>query len=259
MDGQARWTTAVSDASAAGILIRGYPVEELIGRIDFAEATFLLLRGRLPEPRERAMFGSLLCAILDYPRSPAVEAARVVASASGQLVPAAAAGLLCIGSRIASPQESGELLREAFARRDREGLSPEALAERLVADARRTRRRLPGLGHPSGRDPRAERLRELARAHGFDGEAAALYDRLRSELASQGGPDLPVNVDGMMAAVLHAMGFAPREMGAVAVVSFLPGILAQALEELDGSRGPRLIPDGLFQYTGAARRRLEGR
>lgn len=256
--GDAAWQTAVSDAEPRGILIRGYPIQELIGRVGFAEAGFLLLRGRLPSGPERAMFEALLCAILDYPKSPAIETARVVASASGELMPAASAGLLCIGRRIASPQEAGEFLREAWARRDRDGSSFEALAAGMVADARSARRRIPGLGHPSSAaDPRAERLRGLAREYRWEGDGIRFYDLIRAELYRQAGRDLPVNVDGMMAAILDAMGFAPLQMAAVAALSFLPGILAQAIEELERGATPRLIPDAAFRYVGPPLRHLD--
>lgn len=254
----AEWQTAVSDADSRGILIRGYPIQELIGRVGFAEASFLVLRGRLPTAQERPMFEALLCGILDYAKSPAVEAARVVASASGQLMPAGAAGLLSIGSRIASPQDAGEFLRDAWARRDREGSSLEALAEEMVAHTRAARRRIPGLGHPTAAsDPRAERLRGLAREHGWEGEGVRFYDLVRAALQRQAGRDLPINIDGMLAAILDAMGFTPLQMAAVAALSFLPGILAQAIEELERGATPRLIPDAAFRYTGPPLRYLE--
>lgn len=252
-----RWQTTVSDANSRGVLIRGYPIEELIGGVSFAEASFLLLRGRFPAANERAMFDAVLCGILDYAKSPAVEAARVVASASAQLMPAGAAALLCVGTRIASPQEAGEFLREAWTRRARETPSLADLAEQMVSAARVVRRRIPGLGHPkSATDGRAERLRELARRYECEGEGIRFYDLVRAECRRQTGRDLPVNIDGMMAAVLDAMGFSPLQMAAVAGLSFLPGIFAQAIEELETSRSPRLIPDQAFKYVGPSLRHL---
>ena len=45
-----RWQSALTEISPNKILIRGYPVDEMMGRLGFAEAVYLLLMGELPTP-----------------------------------------------------------------------------------------------------------------------------------------------------------------------------------------------------------------
>ena len=48
-----RWRTAITRIEPNKILIRGYPVDEMMGRLSFAEAIYLILRGELPSPVHR--------------------------------------------------------------------------------------------------------------------------------------------------------------------------------------------------------------
>ena len=48
--GSDRWQTALTSIAPNSILIRGYPVDELMGRLSFADAVYLLLMGDLPTP-----------------------------------------------------------------------------------------------------------------------------------------------------------------------------------------------------------------
>ena len=42
------WDTAIIDIHPGKIAIRGYPIEELIGRVRFPDMIWLMLRGELP-------------------------------------------------------------------------------------------------------------------------------------------------------------------------------------------------------------------
>src|SRR5215471_13361527 len=55
-----RWQSALTEIAPNKILIRGYPVDEMMGRLGFAEAVYLLLMGELPTPA----IGSMLNAVL---------------------------------------------------------------------------------------------------------------------------------------------------------------------------------------------------
>ncbi len=45
------WDTSIIDIHPGKIAIRGYPIEQLIGRVRFPEMIWLMLRGELPSPR----------------------------------------------------------------------------------------------------------------------------------------------------------------------------------------------------------------
>jgi citryl-CoA lyase len=77
----AYWTTAVSDVEDADVYVRGYSLGELIGRLPFPAATYLMIRGRIPTRGEARMVDAMLCSILDYAlHKPGTVAARYAVS-----------------------------------------------------------------------------------------------------------------------------------------------------------------------------------
>ncbi len=46
------WDTSIIDIHPGKIAIRGYPIEQLIGRVRFPEMIWLMLRGELPTPEQ---------------------------------------------------------------------------------------------------------------------------------------------------------------------------------------------------------------
>ena len=46
------WDTSIIDIHPGKIAIRGYPIEQLIGRVRFPEMIWLMLRGELPTPAQ---------------------------------------------------------------------------------------------------------------------------------------------------------------------------------------------------------------
>jgi len=47
-DASAWWSTEIIDVRPGEIAIRGYPIQELIGRVRFPDMIWLMLRGELP-------------------------------------------------------------------------------------------------------------------------------------------------------------------------------------------------------------------
>lgn len=251
--------TKISYVGPHEILIRGYPLEDIIGNLSYAEVLYLTLKGELPSEAEAKMLEAILCCIVDHQMvSSNAPAVRFAASANPQLIPALAAGVLSVGENTVSPQYSAQLIEEAYALMAREKLTVEETARRIVQDYRRQRKRIPGLGHPTHKeyDPRAVRLRELARQYGFWGEKAQLYEAIHDEFVRATGRMLPINVDGASACIMHEMGFSPLEMAGIETMAFLPGLLAHAIEEIKEGVPLRYVGEGLCEYTGPARREL---
>lgn len=252
------WQTKVSDPRSDEVIIRGYPQSEIIGTLSFSEATYLVIRGRLPTEDEAAMMDGLLCGLLAFSKGPPPFAGRVVASANPQLIAGVAAGVLAQGAHAISPEDSAYFIQEAYAFMQENVLSIEEAAERIVAEARAEKRRIPGMGHPTyrGVDSRSAKLRELAEQRGFIGDRTLLYEAVHRRLVEATGLDLPLNVDGRMACVMTEMGFDPRQMTGIACLSFIPGIIADVYEEITEGRRLRTVPDPVFQYTGEPQRPL---
>jgi len=64
-DQVARWQSSLTEIAPNKILIRGYPVDEMMGRLGFAEAVYLLLMGELPTPAIGRMLNAVLVSSLD--------------------------------------------------------------------------------------------------------------------------------------------------------------------------------------------------
>jgi len=65
-----RWKTALTSIAPNAILIRGYPVDEMMGRLSFADAVYLLLMGELPSPAIGRMLNAVLVSSLDHGVTP---------------------------------------------------------------------------------------------------------------------------------------------------------------------------------------------
>src|SRR2546422_11485939 len=65
-----RWQTALTAIAPNKILVRGYPLDEMMGRLSFAEAVYLLLMGELPTPAIGRMLNAVLVSSLDHGVTP---------------------------------------------------------------------------------------------------------------------------------------------------------------------------------------------
>ena len=92
-----RWQTALTSIAPNTILIRGYPVDEMMGRLSFADAVYLLLMGELPTPAIGRMLNAVLVSSLDHGVTPpSTLAARNVATSGAPLKDCVAAGILAL-------------------------------------------------------------------------------------------------------------------------------------------------------------------
>src|SRR5262245_54361527 len=78
--------TALTSIAPNAILIRGYPVDEMMGRLSFADAVYLLLMGELPTPAIGRMLNAVLVSSIDHGLTPpSTLAARNVATSGAPL------------------------------------------------------------------------------------------------------------------------------------------------------------------------------
>lgn len=261
MNKHATWSTAISEVQEENkVLIRGYSHEDLIDGISYTDGVFLTLKGELPNKSESRVFNALMNCLLDHGFVAAsVVAARYIASGNPQLVPAVAGGLLSAGSNTINPAHAFEFIESAHARRMENDLSIEDAAAQIVDDIVASRTRIPGLGHPThrGHDFRATRLRAVAVEEGFFDDSALLYEAIHKEFTERTNKQhIPINIDGMMACVMKPMGFSPREVSAVGLLSVVPGIMAHVIEEIAEGPPLRHIRPEDSLYTGPEERKL---
>ena len=246
------WTTSVSRVTDSKVYIRGFDLEEIIGRLPFSAAVYLMIRDRIPTPAETDLLDTVLSAILDYSlQKSGTVAARYIASANPNMAAALAASVLGIGKNTMDPSETAKFCLDAHARLEAEGGDPAELAQRIVEEMRARKERIPGLGHPVFRytDPRAQKLREKAVASGRWGPRAEFFEEIhRAFTRLPGKESIVLNDIGMMGLVLVEMGFSPEETTGLAVLSTLPGVIAHVAEEFRAGKPIRVVPDATAHY-----------
>ena len=255
------WTTRISRAEGGRIWVRGYPLEEIVEKLSYAEAMWLLLRGELPTKQQAAIWELTMKVAMDQQFiSSAACAARFVASAHPESpIPGVAAGILAHGSVTGSPRPAAEMIYGAHELMQREGLSRENAAARIVDRYLQEQGTVPGFGHPIHKEtePRAELLRRKAQELGGWGEKAQLFEAIHAALCQRLGKPLPVNLAGMLAAVHCELGFDPVEIEALAAVGYGYAIVAHVVEEIKEGVPLRVIPDALgAKYIGPAERHI---
>lgn len=251
-NGKHYWNTSVSDVEKAEVYVRGYGMGDLIGRLSFSAATYLMIRGNLPTPGEARMMDAILCSVLDYAlKKPGTVAARYCVSANPSMTAGLATAVLSVGEYTLAPDEAGRFIMESFAEASRAGTPDDAAAEAVIDRLRAAGRRMPGLGHPNFRviDPRAQKLKEIAIAEGAWGPTCDWYEALHLAFKAKAGkPDIVINEVGMMAAILGEMGFSPTEMTGIAILSTVPGVIAHVSEEIQSNVRIRTVPDEVVEY-----------
>jgi citrate synthase len=245
------WNTGISDSDAEHLRIRGHDVTKLMVSSTFTDTMYLLHHGRLPTPGERRVLDAILIGVSEHgPGSPSAAAARLVASGNRQAPEAAiAAGVLAIGdvhggACMAAMQWIADSLANGGA-----GAMPDSMAARAVSASLERGERIPGFGHRvhRERDPRTQVLIALAADNGTSGDGAAFMLQVEHELAAR-GRKLPLNIDGVLAAVLHDMGCKPLFSKCLFILGRAAGLTAHVVEEYEHERPMRIrIP---VRYTG---------
>src|SRR3990172_2223239 len=96
--GKQTWSTALTSIAPNQILVRGYRLDDLMGRVGFGEATYLLLTGELPSPSVGRLVDAMLVSFIDHGVTPpSTLVARNAATTGSSIRSAVAAGVLGFG------------------------------------------------------------------------------------------------------------------------------------------------------------------
>src|SRR3989442_12662128 len=173
---EARWQSALTEIAPNKILIRGYALDEMMGRLGFAEAVYLLLMGELPTAAIGRMLNAVLISSLDHGVTPpSTLAARNVATSGAPLKDCVAAGILAFGPHHGGDIESCMHFLDSGLSKIRGGQTVQQAAETIVGEGVAVNEVPPGFGHRfHTRDPRAARLFQMALELELEGEHVRL-------------------------------------------------------------------------------------
>jgi citrate synthase len=263
------WRTGIVEMSPGVIRFRGYPIEELIGRVSLAQMIWLMTRGDLPTRAQGELLDAALMAGVDHgPQAPSIAIARMAATCGVGLNNAIASAVNVLGDVHGGAGEQAVELFEAIAARIDAG-RPQGDAVRAGLDAfiEAHGKFVPGFGHRFHPvDPRAAPLLALvdaAAARGtVSGRYAGIARAIEAELAARkSGRRIPLNIDGATAVIYAELGFpAPLARG-LFCLSRSVGILAHAWEQMQqGGRNKGPLPrEWTPTYNGEPPREVPGK
>ncbi|MEE9456658.1 MAG: citryl-CoA lyase [bacterium] len=254
-----KWSTSITDVAPNTVRLRGYPIEELMGRKSFAEVVWLALLGELPSEAEGKLLDAILVSSVDHGVTPpSTLAARAAASTGAPVNAALASGVLAVNRFHGGAVEGCmNALAEALAEVKETGVSRDEAAAAIAGRYREAGRRVEGFGHRlHDDDPRAVRLFALAEGLGLAREGIPMVRALEAALANVTGKALPLNVDGAIATCLFDLGFEPYVANAFFILARMPGWLAHVLEERARERPMRRIEPSAWAYDGPGERHL---
>lgn len=251
--------TAISWVEAEKINVRGYAIEDLIGRIRWGEAVYLLLAGELPEKAQAEMLEAVLVSVIDHGvRPPSTIAAVTVANTGASLNSAVAAGILAINKfHGGAIEDAMRAISEAVRLQEKENLTPARAAEKIVENYKAKGVRISGFGHRFHRaDPRVARLFKVAKKLKLAGRYVEQAEILEKILLEKTGKKLPVNADGAIAAVLCELNFPPRAANGIFMIARVAGLVAHAVEEGERGLPMRTVETENYEYDGESGKKL---
>ncbi|UCG17228.1 MAG: citryl-CoA lyase [Phycisphaerales bacterium] len=253
------WKTAITETRPNEIRLRGYRIDDLMGRVDFGQALYLLLRGELPDEKVGRLMTAILVSSIDHGSTPpSVLGARNAASTGAPLNACVAAGVLSINRyHGGAVEDCARALLEIVKRADDASCPIADAADQVLDEYKQRKTRVAGYGHRlHTADPRTPRLFKLAEEAGVSGKYVEACKAVEAGLEKQTGKKLPINVDGAIGAVLCELGFEPDVMNGFFILARTAGLIAQAREEMTRERRMRKIDQSAVEYDGPEPRDL---
>lgn len=255
------YTTAISqiisNETEEEIVLRGHRLSDLIQNSTFAEAVFLMLAGHMPTKGQARTLDALLTACVDHGLTPAAMIGRAFASYGTTVAQAIAGGILLFGDIAGGAGDPlARTMADALGPHLKSNPNPddatvEELARQIVTDALQQNGRMAGFGIPAHHaDPRSPALLKVAQETGAAGPYTRLLVAMEREVALAKGRPIPINLDGIVAALVLDFGF---PMGCAAGFVMIPrsfSTLAHHLEEKGQNTRWRHVPQEHVTYTG---------
>lgn len=246
-----KWRTEISRSDDKETLVRGYELLDLIGKLSFSEAAYLVLKGELPMKNEAKMFDAILVACIEHGiNPPSITSARASVSTGNPVNAAMAAGILSFGEfHGGAIEQSAKMMQENIGKS----------AEEVVMKYKDEGKRLPGFGHAvyKDEDPRTAKLFGIAKELGISGKHVAFAKELQEAIHAVMGKKLCINIDGAIAAIVSEMGFDWRLGKGLFIIPRSVGMLAHIHEEMTNEKPYRRLQDDQIEYTGPGKRQLK--
>lgn len=248
-----QWNSAITKVEPNKLSIRGYALDNLIGKVSYAQMVYLLLKGEMPSENVGKMIEAILVSSVDHGTTPpSVLSALTVASTGAPLNASVAGGILSISKFHGGAIEDCMLvLKSAIDIQKEKNISAMDAAKEIIQNHKAKKKRLSGFGHRlHTNDPRTHKLFALSDELGIAGDYCNMAKIFVSQLKEITGKDLPLNVDGAIAALLCEMRFDPILANGFFMIARIPGLIAHIYEEKIRQNPMRKIHPTDVSYDG---------
>ncbi|MAG47657.1 citryl-CoA lyase [archaeon] len=235
------WKTKISNFNGKDETVKGFDLNDLIGKVSFSEMIFILLKGEKPKENEIKLMDAILVATAEHGiNTPSTLSARVSASATHNLISSLTAGISSIGQYHGGAIESlAQILQENNSKS----------AKDIVQEFTSKNQRLPGFGHKIYEtDPRAVRLFAVANDLGINSTYTKLTKELEQELEQVKGKKLCINIDGCLAALISELNFNWKIANIFFVLPRILGLTAHIQEEIEEEKPYRRLNQEDIKY-----------
>ena len=146
--------------------------------------------------------------------------------------------------------------QKVVAKAEAEDLPLEKATEAVIKEYKETKKRIQGLGHRvHSQDPRRDVLWKRVKEYGLAGKCTEVSEVVTDIFTNVSGKSLPINVDGVIGAIVADMGVDIDLAKALFVMGRLAGLSAHYFEEIATQRPMRRINFGDAVYEGKADRK----
>ncbi len=183
---------------------------------------------------------------------PSAQATLIASSVRAGYESALAQGVGAITDVHGGAGEKAALFFEQCVRwASREGLSIEAATREVMTDFVEREKRIEGMGHRiHSQDPRCETLRDMAESAEKAGACVAISRIATEVLETVRGIRLPVNVDGVIGAIVADMNLDPKLAKSLFILGRVTGLSAHYFEEIATQPSMRRINFADAVYSG---------
>ena len=209
------------------------------------------------DPARSRILEAMIVASIDHGVTPpSAQATLIAASVRASYETAVAHGVGAITDVHGGAGEKAALFfRRCADMSEKEKVSLEEAARSVMAEHIRQGKRVEGMGHRiHTQDPRRDVIWRLAEENGIAGACVSVSKIASGVLKEVRGLDLPINVDGVIGAVVADMGLDPRLAKALFIFGRICGLSAHYFEEITTQQPMRRIDFSEAVYRGPGER-----
>lgn len=250
------WPTAITEIKPNEVRVCGYDIADLMGNSSFGEVVYLLFTGEWPTKEIGHLIEAIIVSSIDHGVTPpSIQSARTVSSTGASLSASVAAGIMSINRHHGGAIENCASQLSEIIKLSKD-FNLEKAVEQKISMWKSLGVRVSGFGHRiHSADPRTIKIFELGENAGVNGEhvqAAKMIEKVFMD----SGKNLPINVDGAIAAILADLKIKPEFMNGFFMIARTPGLIAHACEERARMKPMRKIDSSKHIYDGPAAREL---